>query len=245
VGHSFTSSFALYAYLQAPQAFDAVIALSPLHLVETALPRVAEVLHNHPNDRVLMAVGGAERQKDGGHHERLVSAMQAVDPARAGTRLLLREYPSAGHTSLPIVAFPDLLSTLFMPYSLRDSLAPVDGNYALIDPPPAPDVLLKQVAATTAFQGMVIPWDIAEINGLASRLSSSGYADHAIAIYRRAIQLYPKLYEFHWSLGELLLEQDDPDAKGSIQEALRLLDSEESQLPGRMAIRSEIEALLH
>jgi enterochelin esterase-like enzyme len=244
VGHSFTSSFALYAYLQAPASFDAVIALSPLHLVKRSLPRVAKELALRPTDRVLVAVGGAAPLQDGGHHASIVSAMAAVDPTLAGDRLLLREYPSAGHTSLPIIAFPELLATLFMPYAVRDSLAPVNGEYKLTSVPPSPEVLMERVAANCRFGNSVLPWDVAEINGLASRLHGSGYLEQATAVYRRAVQLYPRLYEFHWSLGELLLEQDHPDAMKSLQEALRLLDGQEPGLPERMEIRGEIEALM-
>ncbi len=103
---------------------------------------------------------------------------------------------------------------------------------------------MERVAANCRFGNSVLPWDVAEINGLASRLHGSGYLEQATAVYRRAVQLYPKLYEFHWSLGELLLEQDHPDAMSSLQEALRLLDGQEPGLPERMEIRGEIEALM-
>ena len=244
VGHSFTASFALHAALAAPGEFDAVIALSPLHLVEHSVPRVADRLEREASERVLVAVGGAHRLQDGGHHADLSKAVTAARIDRTQGRLLFREYPSAGHTSLPIIAFPDLLATLFTPYAVRDSLAPVDGEYKLTSVPPSPEVLMERVATNCRFGNSVLPWDVAEINGLASRLYSSGYLEQATAVYRRAVQLYPKLYEFHWSLGELLLEQDHPDAMKSLQEALRLLDSEEPGLPERMEIKGEIEALM-
>ena len=244
VGHSFTSSFALYAFVRAPEAFDAVIALSPLHLIADLLPATARAVDLDPDKRALVAVGGAERLKDGGHHAGIVPVEQGMDRRADHHRLVFRQYPSAGHTSLPIIAFPDLLATLFTPFSLRDSLAAVDGEYRLVHPPPAPKDLLAQVEAGTAFLGSTLPWEIAEINGLASRLYSSGYLEQATAVYRRAVQLYPRLYEFHWSLGELLLEQDHPDAMTSLQEALRLLESQEPALPDRMEIRGETEALM-
>ncbi|MBK9418220.1 MAG: hypothetical protein IPN62_13295 [Flavobacteriales bacterium] len=61
VGHSFTASFALYAYLRATDAFDAVIALSPLHQVKRSVPLVVDRLVERLDRQVLVAVGGAER----------------------------------------------------------------------------------------------------------------------------------------------------------------------------------------
>lgn len=244
VGHSFSASFAMYAYLKQPEAFDAVIALSPLHLMKEALPQVVRLLNDRPNDHVLLALGGAQRLKDGGHYARLEPTIRALGPDPVRGRFIYEEYPSAGHTSLPIIAFPELISTLFSPYAVRDSLAPVDDNYELVEPPPPPEVLLQQVDSTLGFFGSVIPWDVAEINGLASRLWSSGYELQARAVYQRAVELYPRLYEFHWSLGESLLEVDRPSAMRSLNKALELLDTEEADLPERMELRAEIEALM-
>ncbi|MCB0769235.1 MAG: hypothetical protein KDC00_02385 [Flavobacteriales bacterium] len=244
VGHSFSASFALYAYLKQPEAFDAVIALSPLHLMNEALPQVVGSLKDRSNDHVLLALGGAERLKDGGHYARVEPTIRALGPDPVPGRFIYQEYPSAGHTSLPIIAFPELTSTLFSPYALRDSLAPVDDNYELREPPPPPEVLLQQVVHTLGFSGSVIPWDVAEINGLASRLWSSGHEEQVRAVYERAVELYPVLYEFHWSLGESLLEVDRHAAMRSLNKALELLDTEEADLPQRMELRAAIEALM-
>lgn len=220
VGHSFTASFALYAYLAAPEAFDAVIALSPLHLVGRSLPLVADRLEQERDERVLVAVGGAERLNDGGHYADVIAAMQRAAPERTADRLLLRTYPSAGHTSLPIIAFPDLLATLFAPYALRDSLASVDGNYKLVQPPPPPARLLQRLEDGWDFLDGTLPWDLAEANGLISRLENSGYMDHVVALLQRAITLYPNEYYFHAWLGKALLERDPAMAKQSLSKAL-------------------------
>ena len=226
------------------RAFDAVIALSPLHLMNEALPQVVGSLKDRSNDHVLLALGGAERLKDGGHYARVEPTIRALGPDPVPGRFIYQEYPSAGHTSLPIIAFPELTSTLFSPYALRDSLAPVDDNYELREPPPPPEVLLQQVVHTLGFSGSVIPWDVAEINGLASRLWSSGHEEQVRAVYERAVELYPVLYEFHWSLGESLLEVDRHAAMRSLNKALELLDTEEADLPQRMELRAAIEALM-
>ncbi len=244
VGHSFSASFALYALLQAPEAFDAVIALSPAHLVAQSLPRVEALVEADANRRLYVAVGGAERIMDGGHHAILSPVVAGLRGKGKGEALLYREYPSAGHTSVPIIAFPELLATLFKPFVLRDTLVPVDNEYQVLAPPPAADELLKEVEATLAFLGDTLPWEVAEINGLASRLEYSGYNEQAIAVYRRGTQLYPKLFDFHASLGVLLLAEDRPAGLAALRRSLELLESEEAHMPERAEVEAEIRALM-
>ena len=244
VGHSFSASFALYALLQAPEAFDAIIALSPAHLVAQALPRAEALVEADTNRRVYVAVGGAERRLDGGHHAILTPVVAGLQGKGNGEGLLYREYPSAGHTSVPIIAFPELLATLFTPFVLRDSLAPVDNEYFLLAPPPSPVELLQQVDANLGFLGEPLPWEVAEINGLASRLENSQYNEQAIAVYRRATQLYPKLFDFHASLGALLLAEDRPAGLAALLKSLELLESEEAQMPERAEVEAQIRELM-
>jgi enterochelin esterase-like enzyme len=244
VGHSFTASFALYAYLAAPDAFDAVIALSPLHLVERSLPLVADRLQRVKDERVLVSVGGSERNKDGGHHPDLVAAMHSAQVERTNTRLLFREFPSAGHTSLPIIAFPDLLATLFTPYALRDSLAAVDGNYKVVRPPPSPAQLVQQLEDSWAFLDGTLPWDLAEANGLLSRLEASGYMDHVELLLRRIITLYPNDYYFHVWLGQVLLERDPVAARASLLKAREVQDRHAREEPDYEEMKAEIEGML-
>jgi hypothetical protein len=244
VGHSFTASFALYAHAAAPDAFDAVIALSPLHLVDRSIPRVVEHLIDHPNERVLVAVGGAQRLKDGGHHADLTAAVTAADASRAQGRFLFKEYPSAGHTSLPLIAFPELLSTLFLPYALRDTLAAVDRNYKLVAPPPAPEELLRELERSRGFLGSSLPWDLAEANGLLSRLEGSGYMHHVILLLRRAIDLYPNEYFFHAWLGQALLERDPAAARASLLKARDVQDRFARDEPDYEEMKAEIEGML-
>ena len=244
VGHSFTASFSLYAFLKAPDPFDAVIALSPGHMVKFSVPAVADLLVQQKNKRVLIAVGGPERSKDGGHYTALVGAVKAARPARTDGRLLFKEYSSAGHTGLPTIAFADLLATLFKPFALRDQLAPVNDEYKLVSEPPAANVLVEQALASCVFLGSELPWEVAEINGLASRVWNSGYDDRAIAIYQKAVELYPKYYEFHASLGELLMKTDQNAAMVEFATALRLLESEEKGMPDRDDVRADIENLM-
>lgn len=242
IGHSFTASFALYAKQQLPEAFDAVIALSPMHRVQHYLPVLQQQLQKQPNDDVLLAVGGADRTKDGGHHTALLSAWNALPPEKG--RMVLKEYPSAGHTSLPIIAFLELLSTLFVEFSLRDSLARVDDEYQLVRTPGTPEEEMRKVEASLRFRGTMLPWEVAEINGLASRYAASGYNDHVLAIYRRGAELYPEEVTMNWYLGEALLPTDRAAAEKALRKALVLLEKEPVSEAERTEARAEIEALL-
>lgn len=245
VGHSFTASFALYAYLAAPEAFDAVIALSPLHLVEHSMPRVADRLEKHENERVLVSVGGAHKLLDGGHHEGLSKATAAARMERTNGRMLYREYPSAGHTSLPTIAFADLLATLFTDYTVRDTLVPVGrDDYKVLSPPPPPEVLLKQLEATHGFLGSTLPWGLDEANGLLSRLGSSDYTEHVILLLRKAIALYPNYYYFHAWLGDELMERDPVAAKQHVRDALRILEEYDRNDPDYDEMKAELEGML-
>ncbi len=244
VGHSFTASFALYAYLRATDAFDAVIALSPLHQVKRSVPLVVDRLVERLDQRVLVAVGGAERLEDGGHHATLVPAVPAASHERTEGRFLFRAYPAAGHTAVPIIAFPDLLATLFKPYALRDSLAPVDDEYRILDTPPAAQDLLRAVEASHRFLGGSIPWNLDEINGLASRLGNSGHTEQVKAILERALQLYPEYYAFHAWYGELVLPTDATTGEAAIRTALELLERHERDDPDYAAMREEVLDLL-
>ena len=242
IGHSFTASFALYAKQRAPDAFDAVIALSPLHRVQHVLPALADQLKDRPNDDVLLAIGGAHAFKDGGHYARFMDTWTAM-PAERG-RMILTEYPSAGHTSIPIIAFPEKLATLFNDFSIRDSLAAVDAEYLLREEPPPPADLMAQIDGSLGFRGTRLPWELAEINGLASRLWASDKKEHVLAIYRRGAELYPGDYSMHWSLGEVLLVQDRSAGMAALRKAQVLLDSEPMSDVDRKGVKAEIEGLL-
>lgn len=242
IGHSFTASFALYAKQHAPEAFDAVIALSPLHRVGHYLPELGKQLEKRKEDDVILAVGGNGPSKDAGHYIALMETWKAL-PIEKG-RLTLKEYPSAGHTSLPIIAFPELLSTLFMDFSLRDSLAPVNEEYQLVHTPGTPEEELRKVKAGLRFRGRELPWEVAEINGLASRYGASGYMAHVLAIYRLGAELYPEDVSMNWYLGEALLPTDRKAAERALQKALALLENEPLSELERAETRAEIEALL-
>ncbi len=244
VGHSFSASFALYAYLQRPDLFPGVIALSPLDEVDRTIPAVDIALRTRPQDRVLIAVGGMEDLQDGGHARVVVPLMEALKPPATGDPLWFRTYPPAGHTDLPIIAAPEMLATYFSAFALRDTLVPVDRDYLLLAPPPAPGELLRSVEAGTSFRGDHISWEVAEINGMASRLLASDHTEHAIAVYRKGVELYPLFYEFHWSLGELLLDLDRQEAFAFLRRAQELLRTEEKDMQGRAEVQAEIEALM-
>lgn len=244
VGHSFSASFALYARLRAPEAFDAVIALSPLHQVARTLPGAVQQLVQDREGRIMVAVGGADPTKDAGHYERLKSAVARALPERAQGRFVFKEYPAAGHTSLPIIAFPELLATYFLPFSTRDTLVPVDEEFRMLAPPPAPEELLAELRHTWTFMGEPLPGELAEFNGILSKLFASGYLEHVAVLAREAARLYPGDHDFLAWQAEALKERDPARARLLLEEALRVLDRNEPDGPDKAELREELEHLL-
>jgi len=213
--------------------------------VKRSVPRVAELLEKSQDQRVLIAVGGTHRTLDGGHHSDLSVAVSESRIEHTQGRLLFSEYPGAGHTSLPIIAFPDLLTTLFRPYAVRDTLVAVGQNdYKVLTPPPAPKVLLQQLEASLSFLGDTLPWGLDEANGLLSRLDNSDYNEHVILLLHKAIALYPHFYYFHAWLGDELMERDPEVAKQHVRNALRILEEHDRNDPDYAEMKAEVEGML-
>lgn len=244
IGHSFTASFALYAFAKYPQRFPVVLAHTPGNGAEEHLPRVADALREDSDRAVYISVGGAERQKDIHHHGWLIKALEREGLPGDLSGFVFRQFPSAAHNAVPIRATPEFLSHCFNAFALRDTLVPVDMNYQLQAPPPPADELLRNIAATLGWRGGTIPWELPEINGMASRLMTGEHPEQLLAVYRLGTELYPRYWEFHAAVGELLLDRDPAAARSALQQALRLLDSEEPDLPERMELKGEIEALM-
>ena len=244
IGHSFTASFALYAFAKYPQGFPVVLAHTPGNGAEEHLPRVADALRKDADRAVYVSVGGSELQKDIHHHRWLTKAVEGEGLPGDLSGFVFREFPSAAHHAVPIRATPEFLSHCFHAFSMRDTLVPVDMNYQLKAPPPTADELLHNVAATLAWRGGTVPWELPEINGMASRLMSGDHPEQLLAVYRLGAELYPNYWEFHAAVGELVLDKDPCAARTALLHVLRLLDSEEQDLPERMEIKGEIEGLL-
>ncbi len=244
MGHSFTASFALYAFAQYPDRFPVVIAHTPGNGAEEHLPTVVEELQQDPHRSVYLSAGGPESAKDMYHHAWITRAIEREGLPGALHGFVFREVPFAAHNAVPIRATPEFLAHCFNDFSLRDSLVAVDMNYELLEPPPAQDELLRQVEAMLAFRGSTIPWQLSEVNGMASRLMTGEHTEQLLAIFRRGSELYPNYWEFHAAAGELLLDRDPEAAKTSLRRSLVLLEKYDREAPDHAEIKGEIEGLL-
>lgn len=244
IGHSFTASFALYAFAQHPERFPVVLAHTPGNGADSHLARVRQRLQEDPHRAVYLSVGGPERPKDKWHHAWITSALQREELPGTLSGFMFREVPHAAHNAVPIRATPEFLSHCFKSFSVRDSLVAVDMNYQLEQPPPPPLELMELVEAMQRWRGYSIPLELPEINGLASRLMSGDHPEQLLAVYRRGTELYPNHWEFHAAVGELLLDQDPEAGKASLRRSLVLLEKYDRDDPDYKEIKGEIEEIL-
>ena len=244
IGHSFTASFALYAFAKYPERFPVVLAHTPGNGSDGHLARVKQHVQEDPDRAVYLSVGGPELKKDKWHHGWNTEALRKEGLPGDLPNFLFREVPHAAHNAVPIRATPEFLSHCFNAFSLRDSLVPVNMYYQLDDPPPPAEELLRQVEQDLAWRGTSIPWELAEINGMASRLMTGDHPEQLLAVFQRGVELYPGYWEFHAAVGELLLESDPAKGKASLRRSLALLEEYDRDQPDYAEIKAELEELL-
>ena len=121
---------------------------------------------------------------------------------------------------------------------------PVNMNYELEAPPPPAAELLRQVEENLAWCGTTIPWELPEINGMASRLMAGDHPEQLLAVYQRGGELYPRNWEFHAAVGELLLDSDPEKGKASLRRSLALLKEYDNYYPDYAEIKAELEEIL-
>ena len=147
---------------------------------------------------------------------------------------------SSGHTAMPIVAIPELLSELFYSFSARyKTVAKVDEMYKLIAPPKSVEEELAQIAASSKLNGQTYPPELPDINGIASRYDNSGFNQYGISIYELGLKYYPTYYGFHYELGQLHAATDKQKAKNHLDKAISLLTTRPEK--GGREIIAEIE----
>lgn len=244
IGHSFAASFALYAFAQHPERFPVVLAHTPGNGSDGHLARGKQRLQEDPERAVYLSVGGPERSKDKWHHGWTTEALKREGLPGDLPNFVFREVPHAAHNAVPIRATPEFLSHCFNSFSQRDSLVPVNMNYELEEPPPPAAELLRQVEKNLAWRGTTIPWDLPEINGMASRLMTGDHPEQLLAVYQRGTELYPNYWEFHAAVGELLLVSDPDTGKASLRRSLALLEEYNKHEPDFAEIKAELEELL-
>ena len=237
IGHSFSASFALYSFGLNPDFYAAVFAHSPLDELGSSLKSI-------PHERyadVYLSIGSTIRTKDGWHRQRFDSI---VAPYRDQITHIYT-LPSAGHTSLPILANARMLSEYYLPFSLRtDEIAAVDLNYQLVEAPMiVPDEMEKIGKAERLFNRHY-PLQVNEINGIASRYYASNYFEHAEQLMKYGIRWFPNYYEFHLFLAELIQYTEPISAIEHGERALELYDRYEKESEDYLEYRKEIVMFL-
>ncbi len=242
IGHSFSASFALYAYYHHPDIFSAVIAHTPLDELESLAVGFMEK-DNAALQSIYISTGGAKRNEDFYHRK---AYDQLKDKYSAFFQAIHTfEADHSAHNAVPIVATPALLTSLFDDFSSRfANLAKVDDMYKLIDVPASPEKEMEKVMAAATLGPHFYPPEIAEINGIASRYAYSGYDDIATAVYTMGIGFYPHFYEFYLSLYELTSPHDPQKARAYLEKAAFLLQEVEGNWEGKDVLLDEIEVEL-
>ena len=237
IGHSFTASFALYSFGLSPDFYSGVMAHSPLDKLSSSLKAIKRKRYND----VYLSIGSTMMTKDGYHRARFDSI---TEPYRDLIPHIYT-YPSAGHTSLPVLANAQMLSEFYLPFSTRvDSIAKVDLNYQLVEAPMVVPDEMEKIGNAERLSGLYYPLQLNEINGVASRYYASNYFEHTEHVMKYGIRWYPNYYEFHLFLAELIQYTEPISAIEHGELALELYDQYEKGAQDYHEYRNEIVQFL-
>lgn len=199
VGHSFGGLFAVHALLNAPNTFNATLAISPSLWWDDQLlvHRAQEVLaENSPIRQHLFLTLGEEGgdMMDGFQGMLDVLRFAAPDTLRWHSRILEGD----DHGSAPIASTRLGLQFIFdgwrMPRSaFQDGYDAVEAHYRRL----------------TARYGYPIPPPEGIVNNLGYFNLGEGHVDEAIRIFRKNVQSYPASANVYDSLGEALEAKGD------------------------------------
>ena len=229
VGHSFSASFALYSYLKAPSYYSAIIANTPLDSFK-------EMVMAFENDKsidkskISISIGGNAENEDF-YHRKSFDTLKSNFPLFFDS-ISIFIADKSGHTAVPIVTNPYLLTKLFAKFKDRYSgLAKVNDEYLLVTQPNSVNEELSKIENASKVGDYFYPPEIADLNGLASRYLYSDLNLYGIAVYEMAVKYYPKYYDFHLQLYELYLPTNIQSAKNHLDKAYELLNTVENDLP--------------
>ncbi len=224
LGHSFSASFALSAFLKRPEFFDIVIAHSPIDRLESLLLQFDTAYADKTTIPAYLSFGGTHSSKDYWHRtifNELKTKHQSVM-----NKLHIITSDVASHTSVPLITTPEILSKIFLPFSLRfDPIGKIDNEYKLLEKPGTTNELLTEINNNSTLYDEFYPPEIAEINGIGSRFYENGYMDHALAVWEEiGLNYYPNYYEFHLNVGELYLKKNPEKAALHLKIARLLIE---------------------
>ena len=224
LGHSFSASFALSAFLKRPEFFDIVIAHSPIDRLESLLLQFDTAYADKTTIPAYLSFGSTHSSKDYWHRtifNELKTKHQSVM-----NKLHIITSDVASHTSVPLITTPEILSKIFLPFSLRfDPIGKIDNEYKLLEKPGTINELLTEINNNSTLYDEFYPPEIAEINGIGSRFYENGYMDHALAVWEEiGLNYYPNYYEFHLNVGELYLKKNPEKAALHLKIARLLIE---------------------
>lgn len=239
IGHSFSASFSLYSYLKHPDYYSAVIANTPFDEMD-ALVKELEINSSIDKTNISVSIGGIADDKDY-YHRKKYEQLKVEFPSFFN-KINTFEANNSAHNSVPIIATPSILTKIFTKFSSRYSeIAKVNSDYMLINKPGTISEEMDKIEKASRIGEYFYPPEIADINGIASRYSYSGYDDYAIKVYETGIHYYPDYYEFYLSLYELLSGTDKESAIKHLNKAESLLRTIETDWDGKDNLLDEIE----
>lgn len=240
IGHSFAASFSLYSYLNAPDFYSAIFAHTPADKLSLTMEQFVE--REIDPSKVYLSIGGMNSAKDSYHRARYEKAKPAFPELFEAFTIYEADFST--HNAVPIVSNPLFFTWLFDGFSTRFSqILKVDDSYKLAEAPGTVEETLKQINDILEAHNS-IPMEIPEINGIASKLWNSGYADHTQAVYEQAAKWYPNYTDFQYYLADLHLEKDPAKAKAYAEESKRLLMTYDRHLEWYEDSLKDIEDLL-
>ncbi len=240
IGHSFSASFALYAFLKSPDYFDAVIANTPLDSFKDLIVRL-EKSTTVDKKKIFISVGGVEQNQDFYHRKAFEKLREESPDFFQSVNTFTAEH--TGHNAVPILATPNFLTKLFAGFNGRYAgIAAVDNHYKLIELPKSLKGEQGKVEAASRLGRHFYLPEISELNGIASRYWNSDLPEYAIAIYEAGTKYYPAYFEFHVQLYELFLPKDMDRAKSHLMKAQALLMEVEQDHPERAELLAQIAA---
>jgi uncharacterized protein len=206
IGHSLGGLLAIHALNQAPDLFDAIIALSPsLFWGESLVQRQTEALlaAHPPADRTLYLTVGNEEPVMVAAARSYAELLRAH--ARPGIRWLFEEMEREDHGSIVHRGAYRGLELVFegwVPPPGIDTLAALERHY--------------QALSARFHIAVRVPEQ--RLNAVGYRLLAGGKLDDAIAAFGRNVELHPESPNTYDSLAEAL------EQKGDLEKALRNYD---------------------
>lgn len=239
IGHSFSASFALYAYFKNPTYYSGIIANTPKDSFKEFI-LAFEKNKQIDKSRISISIGGKAENEDFYHRKTFDTLKSQFPLFFKSINTFIAD--NARHTAVPIVANPFLLTKLFSKFNDRYSkIAQVNLDNKLIIKPKSIDEEIIKLKQNSLLGNYFYPPEIPDLNGIASRYWNSGYEDYALKVYELGIEYYPNYYEFYLSLYELSISKDKEKAKKFLNKATLLLNTVDFNLAEKAKILNEIE----